>query len=363
MPNSVRAIEDERNFSDKTVLIRIDSDVDMGDGIAKSEKRLEAACESIDYVLGYGGNVILIGHYKRPDGKADPELSLKPVAEWFARQYHGHVEEETIGPLRLAGEVRSGASDFPAFKITPRISLLENIRFYPEEEKNDAEFSKKLAKLGDLFVNEAFAVSHRKHASVYGITHYLPSFAGKHFVKEIEILSKVMEDPDRPLVIIIGGAKIETKLPLVEKMHHIADYVLVGGEIAAHVKELIKVQHAKMQGMKAVVLVADIKENGKDITQMSAENFAQILPTAKTIVWNGPVGETGKDPENEEGTFILAHAIAASPAYSIIGGGDTAAFLGHHKMLGKYDFVSTGGGAMLEFLSGKKLPGIEALEE
>lgn len=347
----VRSILDERNLMDKTVVLRIDSDVDVPEGgVPRSEKRLEAATESIDYLIGHGGKVVMIGHFKRPDGKADPKLSLKPVAEWFAKKYGGKVESTKIGP-------------FDGFQITPKISLLENIRFFPEEETNDPGFAKKLAGLGDLFVNEAFAVSHRKHASVYGITDYLPSYAGKHFMTEIEILSKVLTDPDRPLVIVIGGAKIETKLPMVEKMHKVADYVLVGGEVAAHTKELIKVQHEKIKGMKAVVLVADLVESGLTITDVSVENFIQVLPTAKTIVWNGPLGQTDHDPINEESSLKLAHAIAASPAYSIIGGGDTASFLGKHHLLGKFDFISTGGGAMLEFLSGNKLPGIEALEE
>ncbi len=359
----VRSILDERNFMDKTVVLRIDSDVDVPEGgVPRSEKRLEAATESIDYIIGHGGKVILVGHFKRPDKEFQisnfkfpisnelKRLSLKPVAEWFAKRYGGKLEEAEI-------------DGFPAWKITDNISLLENIRFYEGEEANDSEFSKKLASLGDMFVNEAFAVSHRKHASVYGITHYLPSYAGKHFMTEIEVLTKVMTDPDRPLVIIIGGAKIETKLPMVDAMHKIADYILVGGEVAAHTKELIKVMHEKIEGEKAAIIVADLNDNGLNITPISVENFIQVIQEGKTIVWNGPVGQTDHAPEDEESSLKLAHAIAETSAYSIIGGGDTASFLGKHHLLGKFDFISTGGGAMLEFLSGNKLPGIEALEE
>lgn len=347
----LRSILDERDFMGKIVVLRVDSDVDVPEGgVPRSEKRLEAATESIDYIVGHGGKVILVGHFKRPEGKVDPKMSLKPVAEWFAKKYDGHVEPTKIG-------------DFDGFQITPKIQMVENIRFFPEEEKNDPEFSKKLASLGDMFVNEAFAVSHRKHASVYGITHHLPSYAGKHFMTEIEVLTKVMTDPDRPLVIIIGGAKIETKLPMVEKMHKIADYILVGGEVAAHTKELIKVMHEKIEGEKAAIIVADLNDNGLNITPISVENFIQVIQEGKTIVWNGPVGQTDHAPEDEESSLKLAHAIAATGAYSIIGGGDTASFLGKHHLLGKFDFISTGGGAMLEFLSGNKLPGIEALEE
>ena len=162
-------------------------------------------------------------------------------------------------------------------------------------------------------------------------------------------------------VVLIGGAKIETKLPMVEKMHHVADYVLVGGKIAEEVKTLIKIQHEKISGHKSVVLVADNVEAGDDITPKDTENFIQIFQLAKTIVWNGPVGKMG-NPETEKNSLKIGRAIAESKAYTVVGGGDSLALLKQHNLLDKFSFVSTGGGAMLEFLSGKNLPGIKVLE-
>jgi len=205
---------------------------------------------------------------------------------------------------------------------------------------------------------------HRNHASIVGITKFLPHFAGFHLEKEIEVLSDVLKNPKRPLVVIIGGAKIETKLPLVEKMHHIADYVLVGGKIVEETKILIKVQHEKIAGQKAVLLVADTVQDNSDITPKDAENFLQIINLAKTIVWNGSMGIIGGKAEilaSEEGSKKIAEGILQTKAYSVVGGGDTVEYINKLGILDKFSFASTGGGAMLNLLSGEKLPGIEAL--
>jgi phosphoglycerate kinase len=239
---------------------------------------------------------------------------------------------------------------------------LENLRFFKEEEENDEGFSQKLASLADVYVNDAFASSHRKHASIVGITRFLPSFAGVRLEKEVTELTKVLENPKRPLGFVIGGAKIETKLPLVERMHKVADFVLVGGEIAENDKILIKVQHEKLTGQKSVVLVADLTEDSKDITQKSAENFVSVLNSCETVVWNGPMGQI-EDENFQTGTEILVNGITASKAYTVVGGGDTLGFLKSKNLLDKFSFVSTGGGAMLEFLTGDMLPGLEVLEK
>lgn len=178
---------------------------------------------------------------------------------------------------------------------------------------------------------------------------------------EIDALTRILQNPKRPLAVLIGGAKLETKLPMVEKMHRLADYVLVGGKIAQETRTLIKVQHEKIKGEKSVVLVADNTPEGDDITLKDTENFIQILSLAKTIVWNGPMGKMGK-AKTEKSTLAIARAVAASNAYSVIGGGDSLAFLKQYKLLRRFSFVSTGGGAMLEFLAGKVLPGIKILE-
>lgn len=345
---SLRLISQLHNFHGKTVLVRIDSDVDFEKGKALDDTRLKSSLNTIKYLLKNGADVILLGHLGRPDGRVNQEYTLEPVVKWYVQEFSGNLEKTNLG-------------DFPGWKIKPNLSLLENLRFYKEEEDNDADFARRLSELGDVFVNEAFAVSHREHTSIFGITKYLSSYAGFHLAREVEELSKILKNPERPLVVLIGGSKIETKLPVVEKMHRVADYVLVGGKIAEETKILIKVQHQKIPGSKSAVLVADNTLDRLDITEKDTENFIQILKLAKTIVWNGPVGRMG-NKKTEENSLKIAMLIADSRAYTVVGGGDTLALLRENNLLSKFDFVSTGGGAMLEFLSGKKLPGIKALE-
>lgn len=345
----LRTIDSIGSLTGKTVVLRIDSDVDMKDGKIVDATRLESALPTIHEILKKGGEINLIGHLGRPEG-IDEKFTLNPIALWFAHEFDSKAEPIEIGRLK-------------AWKITDKINLIENIRFFPEEEKNDPEFSKELALLGDVYIDDAFAVTHREHASIVGITKFIPSYAGLHLEQEIKVLSQILLNPKRPLAVLIGGAKIETKLPMVEKMHHVADYVLVGGQIAEQDRVLIKVQHEKITGQKSAVIVSEMSADGKDIDQKSIENFCQILGLANTIVWNGPVGVIDKGEETEKGTKALAEFIASSKSYKVVGGGDTLAFLGRLNLLSKFDFVSTGGGAMLEFLSGKKLPGIEALEK
>ncbi|OGH11192.1 MAG: hypothetical protein A2857_04295 [Candidatus Levybacteria bacterium RIFCSPHIGHO2_01_FULL_36_15] len=360
MYSRLSTINSMPHLKDKKVIVRIDSDVDIKDGKITDDTRLVSCLETIDYLIQKGSTVVLVGHLGRPEKQYEvldfpstipvylKKFSLEPVALWFEEKFKGNLQDIKY-------------DSFSGWKITDNLFLLENIRFYKGEEENDARFAASLAKIADFYVNEAFAVSHRKNASVSGVTHFLPSFAGLHLDQEISILTRIMENPKRPLVVLIGGAKIETKLPMVEQMHHIADYVLVGGEIAEQDKVLIKVQHEKIGGQKSMVFVADVKDNLKDVTPKSVENFEQVINIAQTIVWNGPIGEIGEDKKNEEGTKKIAQAIASSHAYKIVGGGDTLAFLSKENLLSKFDFVSTGGGAMLEFLSGKKLPGITPL--
>ena len=335
-------------FIGKTVLLRADLDVVLKSEEISDDLRLTASLETINYLLRKTKTIIIIGHLGRPEGE-DKKLSLEVVARWYVDKLKGDLRETKV-------------KGFTGWEIIPGLVLLENLRFYAEEEKNDEEFSKRLASLADVYVNDAFASSHRTHASIVGITKYLPSFAGLRLQKEVAELSNVLNNPKRPLTVVIGGAKIETKLPLVEKMNHFADYVLVGGEIAENDKALIKVQHEKITGKKSIVLVADLTGDKKEITEKSAENFVSVLGLSATIVWNGPMGQI----ENEafqEGTEILANGIISSKAYTVVGGGDTLGFLKTKNMLDKFSFVSTGGGAMLEFLAGVKLPGLGALEK
>lgn len=345
----------DANISGKRVFLRADLDVPLVDGKIEDDTRLLSAIPTIEYLLKHNAKIVLAGKLGRPKG-VDKSLSLGPVAKWF---------KEMLKPVQHDND-KTRRGEFDGWEIGQNIFLLENLRFNPGEEANDPTFAKKLASLADIYVNDAFAMCHRSHASIVGITKFLPHFAGFHLQKEVENLTRAMDNPKRPLVVIVGGKKIETKLPLVEKMHRIADYVLVGGKIAQESKELVKVQHKKISGHKSVLFVADTNQDGSDITGKDAENFLQIINLAKTIIWNGSMGIIGTKTQNfssEEGTVKIAKGIIESSAYSVIGGGDTVEFLNKLGILDKFSFASTGGGAMLAFLSGEKLPGLVALEK
>ena len=348
----------------KKVFLRADLDVPLESRAISDETRLNAWFPTLELLLKNQAHVFIAGHLGRPE-EISEQFSLKPVAEWVKSQLELHNDLEIVD-----------INGFKAFKITGNLILLENLRFYKEEEENPSTssgqvFAQRLASLADIYVNDAFATSHRAHASIVGITKFLPSYAGLRLQKEAEELSKVLENPKRPLTVVIGGAKIETKLPLVKKMHAFADYVLVGGEIAENDKVLLKVQHENLKGRKSILLVADLTENSKDITTKSAENFIQILRNANTIVWNGPMGVIQnsefriQSPEldTEKGTRILAQELAKLSNYRIVGGGDTIAYLKKNNLLHNFSFVSTGGGAMLEFLAGEALPGLNMLSD
>jgi phosphoglycerate kinase len=344
------------NVKEKTVLLRADLDVPIQSSIINHQSsiaddtRLKAWFPTLNYLLEEGATVIIVGHLGRPAGK-DSKFSLEPIALWLNQKFKVQSSKLKIAKV----------GEFVGWEITDKIFLVENIRFYEEEEKNDPQFAKKLAQLAQVFVNDAFASSHRAHASIVGITKFLPSFAGLRLLEEVKVLSGVLEDPKRPLGVIIGGVKIETKLPLVEKMHGFADYVLVGGEIVENDKVLIKVAHEKAQN-KSILLMADMQVDQRDITLRSVENFLQVLQDAKTIVWNGPLGLI-EDEKYQKGTEILAEGIVKIPAFTIVGGGDTLGFLKQKNLLKQFSFASTGGGAMLEFLAGEHLPGLVVLEQ
>lgn len=339
----------------KKVLLRLDLDVPLSAaGEIGDTTRLQAGEETLHYLLDKRATVIVCGHLGRPKGQVNKEESLQPIAKWYAKK-----AGLSVTPTRL--------NAFDGWKLADNFFILENLRFFPGEEANDENFAKQLAALAAIYVDDAFAVSHRNAASNVGVTKFLPSFAGIQLQKEIEGLGKVVENPKRPLVVIVGGAKLETKLPLVSKMHHFADYVLVGGKLVQETQDILKMQHETLPpsptGQKSVLLVADPNESGLDITQNSVENFLQVIANAKTIVWNGPVGKTGKDAttESQQGTKQLAQGIINSGAYAVVGGGDTIEFLDSVQLLEKFSFVSTGGGAMLSFLSGEPLPALTPL--
>ena len=334
----------------KRVFLRADIDVPLDNGKIMDDTRLSESLETLNYLLQNGAKVVLAGHLGRPQGVGH-DLSAEPVARWYQNKLK--IKNEKLKMIKIG--------ELDAWEISEAVFVLENLRFDPGEESNDPEFSKKLAGLANIYVNDAFA-SYRAHSSTEGIARLLPHYPGFVLAKEINTLTSLMENPPRPLTVVIGGAKIDTKLPVVEKMHQIADYVLIGGLIAEETNALLKVQHEKIPDRKSALIVADLVESKDEVTPKDVENFLQIINLSRTVIWNGPVGVTeGKEENHEIATYKLAIGIVDSGVYSVVGGGDTIAYLKKIGLLEKFSFVSTGGGAMLEFLSGEKLPGIEAL--
>ncbi len=372
----------------KIVLLRVDFDVPLDQrGKVADDFRMRMALPTIQILSRKGANLVLISKLGRPDGQ-DKNLSLKPVGQHFAKLTKRKVFFSPAHPKDLFPIVRC---------LPPRgILLLENIRFFKGETSNNPSFAKTLSQLGDLYVNDAFAVSHRKEASVVGITRYLPSFAGLRLEKEVKVLSRVKGNVARPFGVIIGGAKIEDKLPVIEKFLKKADWVFVGGGVANTFlwakgfkvgkslkdRKYLKMSQKLLKNKKLILPVdwlaakdpgsrspsyyfsKDIKENEAifDMGMASIALLDEKIRESKTILWNGPVG-VAENQNFTQGSHAIAYAISESPkAFSVVGGGDTIEVIHELGLKNKFSFISTGGGAMLEFLAGKKLPGIEALK-
>lgn len=337
------------NVKNKKVLVRVDFDVAMDknnqviDGF-----RIAKSLPTINYLQTRGAIVILISHLGRPKTNSLEDrrkFGLEPVAKYIQKEYGLKIKfiNDCIG--------NKVWSEIDALK-SGEVALLENLRFYKQEEKNDLKFAKDLASLADIYVNEGFGASHRRHSSYVGITKFLPSYAGLLLEKEVLTLSKILNNPKKPAVAIIGGVKLETKLPLIKSLAKKNDYILVGGRIGLKLKP----------SSKKTILPIDYQgENKFDIGEKTIAIFKEIIKKAKTIVWSGPMGMF-ENKRFETGTKEIGIAVAKSKAFKVVGGGDTIAALDKYKLFSKMDFVSTGGGAMLEFLSGDKLPGIEALK-
>jgi len=329
----------------KKVLLRTNYDVPLrstqGKLFVEDVTRIEESLLTINYLLKQKAKVIIISHLGRPGGKVVSELSLKPVVPVLKRL------------MGLSGEVRNGKCEagFSKWEITDRLSLLENLRFDPREEKNGEEFAQKLASLADFYVNEAFACSHRKHASIVGIPKFLPSAFGFDFLKEVEVLDKIRANPHRPVVIILGGVKRD-KIMAIQQLVRWADWVLIGGKLVEYKEALQFLDHHKVMGTL-------IKE-GQDITMETVKEFAKIIVQAKTIVWAGPMGNFYNE-RYAKGTRLIAEAVVGSGAYTVVGGGDTEAALSRFGLVDKINYISSGGGAMLEFLGKGTLPGIKAI--
>ncbi len=322
--------------SEKRVLLRADLDVPIKDGRVGEDYRLKALLPTLSYLLEKGAMVLVIGHASRPEGKPDPAFSLRPIASYL---------EELVGKKISFFETINSAR-----QAVGSLGMLENLRFWPGEEKNDPAFAKELAALAELYVNESFAASHRDHASVVGIPKYLPTFAGLRLEEEVKELGVVLEKPDHPLVFVLGGAKTETKSPLVPAFAKISDEVLLGG---------LLMFDQNLKKIARVTFPVDAIETF-DIGPESVKKFAEIIKNAGTVVWNGPMGKW-EDSRYATGTRAIAEELATSSAKTIVGGGDTIAALSAFGLLEKMGYVSLGGGAMLEFLAGKELPGLSAL--
>ncbi|HEX4595176.1 MAG TPA: phosphoglycerate kinase [Bryobacteraceae bacterium] len=379
------------DLNNKTVFIRVDFNVPLAPGGQEitSDKRIRASLPTIRYALDRGAAVILASHLGRPKGKPNPEMSLKPAADRLS---------ELLGqPVRMAPDCVGPEVE----KMRPKpgeVLLLENLRFHAEEEKNDPAFSKQLASLCDVYVNDAFGSAHRAHASTVGMIQYVKQAAsGLLMDKELEYLNKATKNPARPCIAILGGAKVSDKIEVIENLMKFVDQILIGGAMAytfmkaqgkpvgkslveedkvGLAKDLLARTGNKLLLPKDHVVATELKENaehrdvseipdgmiGVDIGPDTIAAYASVISKAKTIIWNGPMGVFEKPPF-DRGTVAIAKAVAASGAVSVVGGGDSEKAVKSAGVADKISHISTGGGASLEFLAGIELPGVVALPE
>lgn len=391
---TIRDIE----FKGKRVLVRVDFNVPLKGGKISDDSRIEGALPTIRHLVDGGAKVVLMSHLGRPKGEKNLDYSLAPVAEDLSQKLETPVlfVEDCIG---------SKAEQAVAGLEEGNVLLLENLRFHPGEESNDPEFAKQLAAHGDIYVNDAFGTAHRAHGSTEGVTHYIDTcVAGFLIEKELKFLGEWTSKPERPFVVILGGAKVSDKITVIDALLDRADTILIGGAMAytfrlalgGHVGDSLSepdkvetakraLDKAKERGVKFLlpednlvskeldfkggtlgetrIVEGDIDDGweGVDIGPKTIERYKAEVAHAKTVLWNGPMG-IFEIPESAKGTFAVAEAVAESSATSIIGGGDSVKAIKSSGYSGKVTFMSTGGGASLEFLEGKELPGVVALD-
>lgn len=377
----------------KRVLVRVDYNVPLEDGVITDDTRIRASLPTIRYLLENNARIILVSHLGRPKGKVKEELRLDPVAKHLSGLLNTKVNKINV----VAGEEAGAAA---ARLKDGEILLLENARFEEGEEKNDLQLAEKMAELADVYVNDAFGTAHRAHASTEGVARFLPAVAGLLMEKEIEALQKCLHSPEKPLTAVFGGAKVSDKIGVIKRFLDVADYLLVGGgmsntfhaagghDMASSLVEKTKLDVAKelldnIQKSKKpfylaedMVIVQELEEDAPfrivtpdsipagwesvDIGPKTIETFSGIMKKSRMVVWNGPLGVFEKSPFHR-GTEAVARAAVNSDAYVLVGGGDSAAAFEKFGIAGEADYISTGGGATLEFLEGKDLPGIAAL--
>lgn len=391
-----KSVED-LDVKGKRVLVRCDFNVPLKDGEITNDKRIVAALPTIKYLMEQGAKVILCSHLGRPKGEYKPEFSLAPVAKRLSEYLGVDVplaeDENVVGDnaKKMAADLQDG-----------QVMLLENVRYRAEETKNEENFSKELASLADLFVNDAFGTAHRAHCSTTGVASYLPAACGYLIQKEIRFMGGALADPKRPLVAILGGAKVSDKIGVISNLIDKCDTIIIGGGMAYTFMKYMghnigtslleadwvdkageMMQTAKDKGVKFLIPVdnrcgKEYKEDtevlvcksddipdgwmGLDIGPKTEKLFADAIDGAGTVIWNGPMGVSEWD-NFASGTIAVAKAIADSGAISIIGGGDSVAAVTKLGFADKMSHISTGGGASLEFLEGKELPGIAALQD
>jgi phosphoglycerate kinase len=380
----------------KKALIRVDFNVPIKNGRIGDDTRIRASLPTIRYALEHGATVILMSHLGRPKGKPNPEYSLRPVAEHLSTLLGKPVQfaEDCIGPAAEAAIAKAGPGG---------VVLLENLRFHAEEEKNDERFAKALASLGDVYINDAFGSAHRAHASTEGIVRQIKvSAAGLLMADEIAHLGRVLENPDRPFVALLGGAKVSDKLEVIENLIPRVDALLIGGAMAytflkargvpvgkslveadlldtardverrakeRNLRLELPVDHVVAPALEATAPAETLKVGdpaigdrmGLDIGPETVKIYSDVLAGAKTVIWNGPMGVFEMDAF-AKGTIAVAKAVANVKGTTIIGGGDSIAAVAKAGVTDRITHISTGGGASLEFLGGRSLPGVEALK-
>ncbi|SEM03403.1 phosphoglycerate kinase [Paenibacillus sp. OK003] len=388
---SVRDIE----LTGKRAFVRVDFNVPLEDGKITDDKRIRATLPTINYLIEKGAKVILASHMGRPKGEVVESMRLTPAAERLSELLGKKVvkADDSVGETVKAQIAELNNGD---------VLLLENVRFHAGEEKNDPELAKQFAELADVFVNDAFGAAHRAHASTEGIAHLLPAVSGLLMEKELEVLGKAISNPERPFTAIIGGSKVKDKIDVIDNLLNIADNVIIGGglsytfmkaqgyEVGQSLLDESKldvalgfIEKAKKLGKNfylpvdivisddfsanantKIVEVGDIPADweGIDIGPKTREIYADVVKNSKLVVWNGPMGVFEIEPFSH-GTRAVAEACAETEAYTIIGGGDSAAAAEKFKLADKMDHISTGGGASLEFMEGKVLPGVVALND
>ncbi len=385
------------NVQGKRVIVRCDFNVPMKEGVITDDIRIVSALPTVKYLMEQGAKVILMSHMGRPDGEPNMKYTLKPVADRLT-ELLGQEVLFVSSPVVVDDAVKAAAAQLEE----GRVMLLENVRFRKEETKNGADFAKELASLADIFVNDAFGTAHRAHSSTAGVADYLPAVSGFLIEKEVEFLGNAVENPKRPFVAIMGGAKVGDKIPVIENLLKKVDTLIIGGgmsytfykaeglEIGTSILDkdsleiapqlLAKAEEAGVKMLLPVdVVVADEFNNdaktaivdkdaipadmmGLDIGPKTVELYKAAIAEAETIVWNGPMGVF--EMENfAGGTRAVAEALAESKAVTVIGGGDSAAAVEQFGLADKMTHISTGGGASLEFLEGKVLPGVAVLED